>query len=147
MNETNAQASEKVDTRGYHHGHPWYYLLGGAIPKVTAIRDDAMKSEYQGYMADDIDAIASQPEPQRSQKLDAIRADVVAKLRNDISIYREVARELRAYRRKHEGEPIPARAAEVHTSVGLKLSHMTNGFAHLKYLDSLPRQACLFDGL
>ena len=66
-------------------------------------------------------------------------------LKTNVSIYRKVVRELHAYRKAHASEPLPNICAPVHTSMGLKLSHIYNDFGHLELLDSLPQQVDLFD--
>lgn len=125
--------------QGYNVGHPWYYFLGGAIPTPKQIRADAEISGYKGYREADIEAAHVKPEPKRSASLRMIREDVKMRLSRDISRYREVVRDLRAYRsgdtdRNHMG------CAEVHMSMSLKYAHIYNGFAHLHMLDNLPNQ-------
>ncbi|CUJ30053.1 hypothetical protein [Cognatishimia activa] len=110
-----------------------------------AIRREVRLEGYEGYRRDEIRDAAKKPEPQRSQSLRKIRDEVRRSLKFNISRYREVARELHAYRKRYEGEPIPNVSASVHTSMGLKFSHIYNDFGHLELLDSLPHQVDLFD--
>ena len=133
------------DTRGYRPGHPWYYLLGGEVSPPKVIRFEARLAEYKGYRQEEILSAAGKPEPQRTKLLNKIRDDVRHSLSANTSRYREVARELHAYRRAHAGEPLPSCSESVHTSMSLKYAHIYNDFAHLDLLDSLPQQASLFD--
>ncbi|PRY94780.1 hypothetical protein BCF33_0378 [Hasllibacter halocynthiae] len=133
------------DTRGYRPGHPWYYLLGGEVLSPKVIRFEARLAGYKGYRQEEILIAAGKPEPQRSQLLSKIRGEVQHSLSANISRYREVARELHAYRRSHAGEPVPNCSEAVHTSMSLKYAHIYNDFAHLDLLDSLPQQTSLFD--
>lgn len=133
------------DTRGYSPGHPWYYLLGGEVLPPKVIRFEARLAEYKGYRNEEILCAAGKPEPQRTKSLSRIRDEVRQSLSANISRYREVARELYAYRRSHAGEPLPNCSEAVHTSMSLKYAHIYNDFAHLDLLNSLPQQASLFD--
>lgn len=131
--------------QGYNVGHPWYYFLGGKVPTLKQIRTDAQTSGYCGYRKADIESARGLAEPKRSARLRYIKEDVKLRLTSDISRYREVVRDLQAYRagdtnRNHMG------CAEVHTSMSLKYAHIYNGFAHLHMLDDLPdQQIDLFD--
>jgi hypothetical protein len=133
------------DTRGYRPGHPWYYLLGGKVMPPKAIRFEVRLAAYKGYRQEEILCAAGKPEPQRSQLLRKIHDEVRQSLKRNISIYREVTRELHAYRRSHEGQPIPNCSGSVHTAMSLKYAHIYNDFGHLELLDSLPEQVDLFD--
>lgn len=130
--------------RGYSAGHPWYYLLGGAIPTLKQIRAyacaSATKNGYRGYLADEINAAHARQEPKRSAALRKIKAKVIAGLCDDISRYREVVRELRAYRQRNPLNESPLISADVHMSTSLKFAHIYNGFVHLNTLDALPDQ-------
>ena len=42
---------------GYNFGHPWYYVLGGEILSPKQIRADVSAGNYQGYMAEEINAV------------------------------------------------------------------------------------------
>jgi len=67
-------------------------------------------------------------------------------LRRDLSIYREVVRELRKEREQNPPQEPFQCCNDVHTAMSLKFSHIINDFAHLVYLDDLlSRQADLFD--
>ncbi|WP_217805722.1 hypothetical protein [Roseovarius sp. A-2] len=112
-------------------------------PKV--IRFEVRLAGYKGYRREEILSAASKPEPQRSRLLRKIREEVRQSLKQNISIYREVARELHAYRKAHAGEPVPNCSDSVHTAMSLKYAHIYNDFAHLDLLGSLPQQVDLFD--
>ncbi|ETW11288.1 hypothetical protein ATO8_17510 [Roseivivax marinus] len=133
------------DTRGYRPGHPWYYLLGGEVLPPKVIRLEARLAEYKGYRQEEILSAARRPEPQRTRLLNKIRDEVSQSLKANISRYREVARELHAYRNAHAGEPILNCSEAVHTAMSLKYAHIYNDFGHLELLDTLPRQIDLFD--
>ncbi len=132
---------KRLTCGGYHAGHPWYYLLGGAVPTLKQIRSEAAGSGYRGYMAEDIDNAAKRAEPKRSETLRKIRVKVLNDLRNDISRYRQVTFKLHAHRRISaicEEEVISC--DDIHTAMSLKHAHIYNGFAHLHTLDRLPEQ-------
>ncbi len=132
---------------GRSAGHPWFYFLGGPVLTPKQIRESVRLSGYRGYLADDISHADRKPEPHRSTALRKLRAEVQRMLWADISRYREVARELHAYRKEHAHvEVLPNMSAEVHTSMSLKHNHIYNQFAHLLTLDELlSRQRDLFD--
>ncbi len=132
--------------RGYGAGHPFYYLLGGEIPPIKAIRACTIAGSYRGYLADEIDTLAAKPEPGRSAAIRDMRAQLVAGLREDFVSYRQCAHALRLYRAR-SGELEADRADDVHVVISLKFNHILNGFANLRTLDSLPRQGDLFEGL
>lgn len=125
---------------GYNAGHPWYYLLGGKVLTPKEIRDYVLANSYRGYRADDIRAIANRCEPQRSEAIRKIRMETLRELKADISRYRQCVFQLHEYRRATDGLPVPNVCVDVHTAVGLKQSHIINGFAHLALLDELPAQ-------
>lgn len=136
---------EQETIGGYRQGHPWYYLLGGKPPSLKAIKYEAEHDERGGYLAEDIAALDASSEPKRSEKLRALRVQVLAGLDRDVRIYRQCVRELRLYQQKHEGEELPNCSAEIHTSMGLKYSHLSNGFGNLHLIDQcLGRQKDLF---
>lgn len=80
--------------QGYNLGHPWYYLLGGPIPTVKTIQANVIAGDYAGYLARTISEVDRKAEPQRSTKLDALRAQIVEDLHDDITRYRTCARDL-----------------------------------------------------
>lgn len=132
-------------TNGYTEGHPWYYRLGGPVPRPSQIREDARASGYRGWRERYILQMAALPEPQRSIQLRNLREEVLGEYRRDISGYRVCANALRRHR---QGLP-PKRQRpaweDVHTDMGLKYCHLFNDFAHLCWLDDLlARQADLF---
>jgi hypothetical protein len=131
----------------YSPGHPWYYFLGGRVLPPKAIRAIVRAHGTHGYRRDEIRRAAAQPEPSRSEALRKIRIDVMRSLKSNISIYREVARDLRRYRIETADQPRPAACANVHTAMSLKFAHLCNDFAHIDLLDATPQQADLFDAL
>ncbi|VVT28133.1 hypothetical protein [Hoeflea sp. EC-HK425] len=122
---------------GYQAGHPWYYYLGGRIPRLKEIRDAVIQSGYRGYMAERIDTLEALPEPRRSEKLRTLRDDVRAELYRDIRRYRVVARALRSYRHEQATTSPGHSCDDVHTAMSLKYAHIYNGLAHLHVLDAL----------
>ncbi len=136
-----AKSFKRLTCGGYNAGHPWYYLLGGVVPTLKQIRNEAVGSFYRGYMAGDIDAAAKRAEPNRSEVLRKIKAKILDDLHSDISCYRKVAFNLHAHRRiaaKCKSEVISC--DDIHTAMSLKNAHIYNGFAHLNTLDNLPEQ-------
>ena len=123
--------------RSYHAGHPWYYLLGGDAPTPKQIQANAIASDYCGYKADDLRKIDQQSEPKRSANLHKWQSKFREDLKSDISIYREVVRELHQYRGSQDSDANPSCCHEVHTSMSLKFAHLYNDFAHLNFLDEL----------
>ena len=131
--------------QGRHAGHPWYYLLGGVVPTPKQIQAEAVASDYCGYMADDIRQIDKMSEPKRSDKLRKLQTKFKADLRDDLSRYREVVRELHCERKTNPLRDIPVSCNDVHTAMSLKNAHLYNDFAHLHFLDELlGRQMDLF---
>lgn len=131
---------------GYHAGHPWYYLLGGDIPKPKQILNLVRMGDYRGYAEADINAADNKSEPKRSAELRKFQKKFRIDLKQDLAVYREVVRELRK-EREQEPPREPFRCcSDVHTAMSLKFSHLINDFAHLVYLDDLlSRQGDLFD--
>ncbi|GLO68619.1 hypothetical protein MACH17_01360 [Phaeobacter inhibens] len=129
----------ELSHHGYSAGHPWYYFLGGAVPKLKEIKDSVYVDNYEGYLATDIKAIAKKPEPQRTRAINDLRRRLFDDLRRDISMYRRCVLELRRYRLQNP-EAAGACCAEIHTSMSLKHNHIYNGFANLRTLDALPEQ-------
>jgi hypothetical protein len=121
--------------------------LGGAVLPPKAIRAMVRAYGTQGYRSDEIRRAAAQPEPARSQSLRKIRIDVMRSLKSNISIYREVARELHRTRIETADQERGCACANVHTAMSLKFAHLCNDFAHLDMLDATPQQADLFDML
>jgi len=119
----------------YQTSHPWYYVLGGKVLKPSQIKENVIKSAYQGYLAEDIEIAARKSEPQRSIALRKIKDSVNKRLYFDLSRYREVTRELHMHRKKSiTKEP---QCDSIHTSLSLKHNHIYNGFAHLVKIDEL----------
>ena len=130
--------------QGYSASHPWYYLSGGAIPSIRAIRTCAISRKFAGCSARLIGEADAKAEPKRTEALRYLRNRVLEDLRCDISRYRECVRELRKWREKN-GAPDKPECSGVHTAVSLKFNHILNDFANLHRLDSLPMQGDLFE--
>ncbi len=127
----------------YSVGHPWYYVLGGVPLRPKQILEEVRAEGYRGYNRDEIALAASRCEPRRSYDLKALRELHLKRLRFDLCGYRRAVRDLRAHRMSNA----ETKCAEVHVSVGLKLSHLYNEFAHLLWIDDLLTvQLDLFDG-
>jgi hypothetical protein len=128
---------------GYHAGHPWYYVLGGAVLSPSTIRNEVESSDYGGYLAHHIFELAEKSEPRRSSALNELRAQIVADLRADLSRYRKCVRKLREYR-AHRTET-EQKCEDIRVAICLKHNHIVNDLANLKTLDGLPKQGDLFD--
>ncbi len=130
----------------YSPGHPWYYLLGGAVPMPRVIMFRVRAKGYKGYLRQDIEEADSKSEPQRSEALRNIRAKAYRELLRDLSGYRRVARALSQYRLAQcPNAPLPVACDPVHQSISLKYNHLYNDCAHLIWLDALlARQGELF---
>lgn len=135
-----------VTYKDYNTGHPWYYLLGGKILKPKEILVDVKLSGYQGYMAEDILQADKKSEPQRSETLRKIKAEVLANLWCDISSYRKYANQLRKYLLTNNPKYAGRICDDIHTNMSIKHSHIFNDLAHLNFLDNLlTKQKDLFD--
>lgn len=130
--------------QGYDAGHPWYYLLGGDIPSIKAIRACSILGEYPGCSVGLIREADSKAEPKRTEVLRCLRNRAIEDLRSGISRYRECVRELRRWRDKNQ-QVIKPECGGVHTAISLKFNHILNGFANLHRLDQLPKQRDLFE--
>ena len=134
-------------SRAYGAGHPWYYLLGGAVLTPKQIKASVIRSGYKGYLGEDIAAADRKPEPQRSQALKRFRARALEELRRDIRDYRRRALELHRYRTANSIPDRPTCCADIHTNISLKHNHLVNDFAHLVAIDALLEvQGDLFGG-
>jgi hypothetical protein len=122
---------------GYGAGHPWYYLLGGAVLSPKQIKVKVRQSGYQGYLGGDIAAADRKPEPQRSQALRSLRARAMEELKRDMSGYRRRALGLHRYRALNPLPERPTRCADIHTNISLKHNHLVNDFAHLSTIDAM----------
>lgn len=122
---------------GYSLGHPWYFLLGGQIPTPKQIKVLTDAGNHSGYLAEGIGQINRRDEPQRSEKLRCLKSNVESSLTNDLSIYRDVVRDLNRYRALDTMDKLNPICEEVHVSMGLKISHLINGFAHLNSINGL----------
>jgi hypothetical protein len=134
--------SAPLSYRHYSNGHPWYYVLGGEPLMPKQILGEVRAEGYRGYNRAEIELAASRCEPRRSQDLRALRAVAFKRLRFDLSGYRRAVRNLR----KHRTECDAVECHDVHVSIGLKMSHLYNEFAHLIWIDELlTHQLDLFD--
>lgn len=97
--DTPIRQTEEPRHRGYSPGHSWYYKEGGKPLYPKQIRDDVIASGYRGYDEADITAMAQRTEPKRSNSLRRHRKQIIERLSEDLSRYREVVRELHAHRR------------------------------------------------
>lgn len=131
---------------GYNAGHPWYYVLGGSVLRPKEIVIAVKARGYQGYKADDILQADKRPEPQRSEALRSIKANVLKSLWDDLSRYRALAIQLRKYRQTNDPKYAGEICNGIHTSISLKHNHIYNDMAHLHLLDEcLGKQKDLFD--
>lgn len=122
---------------GYSAGHPWYYVLGGDIPTLKQIQAQVIASGYRGYLAEDLRQIDSMSEPKRSEKLRNWQSVFRKDLKEDISQYRKMVRDLRQDCIDHVEQEKPTDCRDIHVSMSLKNSHLSNDFAHLHFLDEL----------
>ena len=133
---------------GYSPGHPWYYLLGGAVLKPRTILAQTRASGYRGCSAAAIEEADRQAEPKRSASLRSLQHRFYDDLQRDLSRYRTCVRNLRMYRQKSIGPDKLASCEGVHVAISLKHNHLVNDFAHLVWLDELmARQGDLFGDL
>ena len=130
---------------GYDFTHPWYYYLGGPIPKLQQLRDFAEANLRVQLLEDKIKGINRVSEPNRSQQLQQLILWTGDGLRHDIARYRECVRELRNARRKEIGRTDMTRSCrDIDVSMSLKVSHLCNGFSNLHLLQDVPQQFDLF---
>lgn len=128
-----------VTHEGYPVGHCWYYRLGGEILKPKAIRAVVIETGYGGYLSEDINRADQAAEPARSQKLRALKDQVLEDLSCDLSRYRQVAFEIHGLRR--EGIAIDKPITNCpYMTMSLRYAHVSNGFAHLARIDALLTQ-------
>ncbi|APG63128.1 hypothetical protein LPB140_10405 [Sphingorhabdus lutea] len=126
--------SDQITYHSYGASHPWYYVLGGPVLSPRTILEMTRGSQYRGYKREYIQKADNRAEPMRSEELRQLRSASLLELKRDISIYRRCVRELLAFR---ETECEELDCNDVHVSMGLKVSHLTNDFAHLIWLDEL----------
>lgn len=132
-----------IQCGGRGPGHPWYYVLGGAVLPPRAILERTRARNYRGYMSCEIDRIDRMDEPKRSEALRSIKDRVLKDYRADLSIYRQCACELHRTRRECQNDP--PECLDIHVSLSLKHNHLWNNLAHLAELDRLlSRQGDLF---
>lgn len=124
-------------SRAYGAGHPWYYLLGGAVLTPKQIKTKVSRCGYKGYLGEEIAAADRKPEPQRSQALKRFRARTMEELKRDINGYRRRALELHRYRAANDIPDRPSCCADTHTNISLKHNHLVNDLAHLITIDGL----------
>lgn len=126
-----------ITQNDYSCGHPWFYVLGGAIQSPKAIIAAIKRRGYKGYREDEILSADNKPEPQRSEALRRLKENALKNIRSDMSRYREVARELSHLRRSTSTADIEPICHSVHTNMSLKYCHLFNHFAHLIWLEEL----------
>ncbi len=137
---------EIISPQGYGAGHPWHYVLGGAVPYPKQIQAQVIARGYRGYMERDIKAASHKPEPQRSEALHTIKAKVLEDLRGDLSRYRTLARKLQTHREKHGWILERPECHDIHSGLSIKFAHLYNDFAHLNFIATLPdQQRDMFD--
>jgi len=125
---------------GYNFGHPWYYVLGGEILSPKQIRAEVSARNFQGYMAEEVNAVDNKPEPHRSEALRAFKAKFLKDLAEDISRYRQIARAIRRDRAENPVFIEPDSCDNNHTDISLKYAHIYNDFAHLNFIEYLLAQ-------
>lgn len=134
--------SAPLSPSDYSNGHPWYYVRGGQPLTPKQILAEVREEGYRGYNRDEIALAASRCEPRRSQDLKSLRRKHYDRLRFDLSGYRRAVRDLRTHREANT----ELKCYDVHVSIGLKMSHLYNEFAHLAWIDELlSHQPDLFD--
>lgn len=130
---------------GYDFTHPWYYYLGGPIPKLSQIKNDVECSKQSYSPLLDIEALQRYSEPKRSQERGKLAQRIKADLAKDITRFRECVRELRATRKNDRSPTSMTRACrDIDVSVSLKVAHIYNGFLKLQLLQDIPQQFDLF---
>lgn len=138
------ETTHRNDT-GYTAGHPWYYVRRGRVLKPREIALSVKARGYQGYMVDDILKADGKQEPQRSEALRSIKADVLKSFWGNLSRYRALATQLRRFRQTSDPEYEDKICADIHTNISLKHNHIYNDVAHLQLLEEcLTRQKDLF---
>lgn len=125
----------------YNNGHPWYYVLGGKVLSIRDIWEEVnLDNRKGGYNRYEIKKAFG-----NSEKLRALKVKTVARLKSDISRYRQCVFELHRYRKSLTENHNPV-CEDVHVSVSLKVSHIYNELANLKYIEELlSYQPDLFD--
>lgn len=128
----------------YSEGHPWFYVLGGTPMRLKDIKAYVNETKGTGYLDREIEAVDARAEPKRSEDIKAMRASIRTDLAKDIRRYRECLRELATHRASYD-ETGEIKCDDIHVSLGLKFSHLLNGFGNLRALDALAVQKDLFD--
>lgn len=138
--------NQTVISSDYSPSHPWFYYLGGIVISPKQIKQRVMIKDQESYRAEDFEKLNSRKEPRRSESLRLMKEKIMQELVRDISAYRRTVRELKIW---HAQDPLPEpfqSCNDVHTSMSLIYSHISNDFMHLKYLDNLAsKQMDLFD--
>lgn len=123
--------------KSYSPCHSWYYKLGGAVLRPKQILVNAKQSGNCGYRYDEIEAAERKSEPARSEKLRALRAEEIERIRADLKRYRELACQLREFRKCNGDVCNQPVCADIHMNISLKHNHLYNRFAHLVIIDDL----------
>jgi len=129
----------------YGTGHPSYYKLDSRVLTPKEILTKVKAADYRGYMKDDITKADNRPEPQRSEALRKIKANVLCELWCDISSYRHYAYRLHLYRQTNDPQYAGGICDGIQTNISLKHNHIYNDMGHLVLLEELlTRQMDLF---
>ncbi|WP_339635772.1 hypothetical protein [uncultured Sneathiella sp.] len=126
-----------VTYHDYNCGHPWYYLLGGAVQSPKAILAEAERRDFKGYREEEIRAADRKSEPQRSEALRELKEQALHDIRSDLVSYRKAARQLSVLRREVEENDNPSKCLSVHTSLSLKYCHLLHHLSHRVWIDEL----------
>ena len=132
----------------YSPGHPWYYVLGGDVLYPKQILENVELDNDLYISFNEIAKADQKEEPFRSEALRKLREKNAQFLQSDLQRYREVVRELSAFRNQFEANSSGLTCESVHVNVSLKHNHV---YYHLKYLKTLNNllsvQPDLFDSL
>lgn len=134
-----------ADQRPARKGSPWYYRDGGKRLTLKEIRHSATPSELTGVLARQVASAEKLPEPQRTERLDRLHANVRAEVRTQITAYRHAARTLNAYRRAfpdgREGHTV---CAEAHSGLYVAACYLRFAFAAMRIVEGkAPQQLSL----
>lgn len=132
----------------YRPGHPWYYVLGGDVLYPKQILENVLQDDDLYVSFNEIANADNKNEPLRSEALRKLREKNRQFLQSDLRRYREVIRELSAFRKEFDAHSSELTCESVHVNVSLKHNHI---YYHLKFLKTvhnlLSVQPDLFDSL
>lgn len=132
---------------GYGSGHPWYYRLGGRILYPGEIKAEIYDRSPDEWHLQGFASIARMAEPARSREIQKQRKIITDGLQDDITRYRELARQINKLRTFIGPAPKPTfleSQNEPNSGISLKHNHIHYGFSKLRALDSLDVQQDLF---